>query len=42
MVPHQKIGGPIVVSWMNPEPNQFISVRTSKDQVELEAKALGR
>ena len=38
MVLHQKIGVPIVGTWVNRPQNEFIWVRTYKDKVELEAK----
>ena len=39
MVLHQKIGVPIVGTWVNRPQNEFIWVRTYKDKAELEAKA---
>ena len=38
MVLHQKIGVPIVGTWVNRPQNEFIWVRTYKDKAELEAK----
>jgi hypothetical protein len=38
MVLHQKIGVPIVGTWVNRPHNDFIWVRTYKDKAELEAK----
>jgi NIPSNAP len=38
MVLHQKIGVPIVGTWVNRPQNDFIWVRTYKDKAELEAK----
>jgi hypothetical protein len=35
---HEKIGVPIVGSWVNRPQNEFIWVRTYKDKAELEAK----
>jgi hypothetical protein len=35
---HQKIGVPIVGSWVNRPQNEFIWVRSYKDKAELEAK----
>ena len=39
MALHQKIGVPIVGSWVNRPQNEFIWVRTYKDKAELEAKS---
>ena len=36
---HEKIGVPIVGTWVNRPQNEFIWVRTYKDKAELEAKA---
>jgi hypothetical protein len=36
---HEKIGVPIVGTWVNRPQNEFIWVRNYKDKVELEAKA---
>jgi len=38
MVLHEKIGVPIVGSWVNRQQNEFIWVRTYKDKAEMEAK----
>ena len=38
MVLHQKIGVPIVGTWVNRPQNEFIWARTYKDKAELEAK----
>ena len=38
MTLHQKIGVPIVGTWVNRPQNEFIWVRTYKDKAELEAK----
>src|SRR3954447_10820057 len=38
MVLHQKIGVPIVGTWVNRPQNEFIWVRNYKDKAELEAK----
>ena len=38
MVLHQKMGVPIVGTWVNRPQNEFIWVRTYKDKAELEAK----
>jgi hypothetical protein len=38
MVVHEKIGVPIVGSWVNRSQNEFIWVRTYKDKAELETK----
>ena len=38
MVLHQKIGVPIVGTWVNRPQNEFIWVRTYKDKADLEAK----
>jgi hypothetical protein len=35
---HEKIGVPIVGSWVNRPQNEFIWVRTYKDKAEIEAK----
>ncbi|MGZ8426718.1 MAG: NIPSNAP family protein [Candidatus Binatia bacterium] len=35
---HQKIGVPIVGSWVNRPQNEFIWVRNYKDKAEMEAK----
>lgn len=35
---HQKIGVPIVGTWVNRAQNEFIWVRSYKDKAELEAK----
>jgi hypothetical protein len=35
---HEKIGVPIVGTWVNRPQNEFIWVRTYKDKAELEAK----
>ena len=35
---HQKIGVPIVGTWVNRPQNEFIWVRTYKDKADLEAK----
>ena len=35
---HQKIGVPIVGSWVNRPQNEFIWVRSYKDKAEMEAK----
>lgn len=35
---HEKIGVPIVGSWVNRPQNEFIWVRTYKDKAEMEAK----
>lgn len=35
---HQKIGVPIVGTWVNRPQNEFIWVRSYKDKAELEAK----
>jgi len=40
MVLHQKIGVPIVGTWVNRPQNEFIWVRNYKDKAELEAKAI--
>ena len=39
MTLHQKIGVPIVGTWVNRPQNEFIWVRTYKDKAELEAKS---
>ena len=39
MVLHQKIGVPIVGTWVNRPQNEFIWVRTYKDKAEMEAKS---
>ena len=39
MVLHQKIGVPIVGTWVNRPQNEFIWVRSYKDKAELEAKS---
>ena len=36
---HEKIGVPIVGTWVNRPQNEFIWVRNYKDKAELEAKA---
>ena len=38
MVLHQKVGVPIVGTWVNRPQNEFIWVRNYKDKTELEAK----
>ena len=38
MVLHQKIGVPIVGTWVNRPQNEFIWIRTYKDKADLEAK----
>ncbi len=38
MVLHEKIGVPIVGTWVNRPQNEFIWARTYKDKAELEAK----
>lgn len=38
MALHEKIGVPIVGTWVNRPQNEFIWVRTYKDKAELEAK----
>ena len=38
MVVHERIGLPIVGTWVNRPQNEFIWVRTYKDKAELEAK----
>ena len=35
---HQKIGVPIIGSWVNRPQNEFIWIRSYKDKAELEAK----
>ena len=35
---HQKIGVPIVGSWVNRPQNEFIWIRNYKDKAEMEAK----
>ena len=39
MALHQKIGVPIVGTWVNRSQNEFIWVRSYKDKAEIEAKA---
>ena len=38
MVVHERIGVPIVGTWVNRPQNEFIWVRTYKDKTDLEAK----
>ena len=38
MTIHQKIGVPIVGTWVNRAQNEFIWVRSYKDKAEMEAK----
>ena len=38
MMLHQKIGVPIVGSWVNRPQNEFIWIRNYKDKAEMEAK----
>jgi hypothetical protein len=38
MVVHERIGLPIVGTWVNRPQNEFIWVRTYKDKADLEAK----
>jgi len=38
MAVHERIGVPIVATWVNRPQNEFIWVRTYKDKAELEAK----
>src|SRR6185312_6175611 len=38
MVLHQKIGVPIVGTWVNRPQNEFIWIRTYADKADLEAK----
>lgn len=38
MAVHERIGLPIVGTWVNRPQNEFIWVRTYKDKAELEAK----
>ena len=35
---HDKVGWPIVASWVNRPQNEFIWIRTHEDAVDLEAK----
>ena len=35
---HEKVGWPIVASWVNRPQNEFIWIRTYKDAADLEAK----
>lgn len=39
MAVHQRIGVPIVGTWVNRAQNEFIWVRTYKDKADLEAKS---
>jgi hypothetical protein len=36
---HEKIGVPLIGTWVNRPQNEFIWVRTYKDKPELEAKS---
>jgi hypothetical protein len=38
---HEKIGVPIIGTWVNRPQNEFIWVRTYKDKAELEVKSKG-
>ena len=35
---HERVGWPIVASWVNPQQNEFIWIRTHVDEQDLEAK----